>query len=912
MGITGQRKQWPWKILRVLVVAQLAYLVIFNTALNLPLTQSLINAVKPDKFEVSWNRAWTWYPFRVHVRRIAANGQSRSQQWQVETPAASASIAILPLVLKRVWLSDVVATDAHYKQRPRLKADKDYEQVLPFFPDITGREVVPAVTTPRPDKRPWHLALDGIELRGNHQYWIMQFRGKASGSFEGDLTFETRGGPFSLSNTQIDLQLDTLYVNDQQEVFKQGDINGELAFAPFVPRDNKGIKILRFLDLDADINIDVKSLAFINLFTRSFNDLRIDGTGQLNGHARLREGTILPSTKLYVDADNLLVEVLEHSIKGAGTVSLEPDASTDKLMKLAVQYKNLSVMHHGDADPLLTGENLGLSLSGSGALASARDEPRDNQNMTFTVEGLTAPNLALFEHYLPAKWPFELHGGKGTVHGTASISTNAMHISIAVDSDNADMGIKNYRFDTNLNAALKLDNDSVSTTSTSIAGTFITLTDAHLKRDGIKDVKPWDASFTVLDGELSLLPVDAKQEEDRLVDLLQHLGESEGKELLGNLRGSMTFESNISSLAWIGVLLNNNYGTGVSGAGDIRGVVKLAAGLPAPGTDIEIVSDDLGVTVLDYTSQGKGKVVMRVDEGELKTDWFLEIALSDANLKRKDDNEATIRDVDLKLLALIEDIDLEKTGNKLSLALQLPSATVTDMSVFSSYLPPDAPFQITNGTATLSAEILLQPDNADGWVTLKSSGLEMLADQQAVKGDLTANIKLINGIPADMIFDISGSEINLTKLQVTGEKEQFNAKDWSARFLLTKGHTTWKKPLQLSAEAAISIDDSRPIVAMFNNSGRKPKWLLNMLTIEDIEGTAKIDIANERLVIPLAHAISDNIEVGAKASISQQGRDGVIYARYKKLDAVIKITQGNKNTDVINAREKYDSYRVTP
>ena len=912
MGAAARKKQWPWTILRVVVIAQLAYLVIFNAALNLPLTQSLINATKPEKFHVSWDRAWTWYPFRVYARGIAANGQSRSQQWQVETPAAAASIALLPLVLKRVWISDIVVTDAHYKQRPRLKTDKNYEQALPFFPDIAGREITQAVTTPRPDKRPWHLALNDIELSGNHQYWIMQFKGKAAGIFKGDLTFETRGGPFSLSNSQVDMQLDTLYVNDQQEVFKRGDVAGELALTPFVPRDNKGIKMLGFLALDADIDIDVNSLAFINIFTRNFKGMKINGSGQLNGHLQLQQGRILPNTAFSIEADNLLVDVLDHSIEGDGTVVLESDAASNDLMRLAVQYQNLAVVHTGDTDPLLTGENLGLSLSGPATLLADPNKPRKNQNISFTIDALTAPDLGLFEHYLPEKWPFKLHGGKGTVHGIASISTNAMDVDISIDSDNADMGIKNYRFDTNLNAALKLNNRSASTSSTSIGGTYIKLTEAHLLRDGVKDTKPWNASFTVVDGKLSLLGADAKQQNDRLVDLLQQLGQSEGKELLGNLRGSMTFQSNISSLAWIGIFLNEEYSTGVSGAGDIRGVVNLAAGLPAPGTDIEIVSESLGVEVLDYSSHGKGKIIMRVDKGDIKPDWFLEIALRDADLKRRNDNAAYIQNVDLSLLALIEDIDLEKTGNKLSLGLKLLSATVTDMSIFSSYLPPDSPFQLTSGTASLSAEVLLQPHNAEGWVKLESSGLEMLADQQAIKGDLAADIKLVDGVPSDMMFDISGSEINLTKLQVIGERERFDSDHWSARFLLLKGQTTWKKPLQLNAEAAISIDDSRPIVAMFNNSGRKPEWLLNMLTIEDIEGTAKIDVANEQLVIPLAHAISDNIEVGAKASISEKRRDGVIYARYKKLDAIIKITQGNKNTDVIKAREKYDNYRVTP
>ena len=242
-------------------------------------------------------------------------------------------------------------------------------------------------------------------------------------------------------------------------------------------------------------------------------------------------------------------------------------------------------------------------------------------------------------------------------------------------------------------------------------------------------------------------------------------------------------------------------------------------------------------------------------------------------------------------------------------AFKISSANVTDMSIFTSYLPPGSPLQITRGSASLTADILLQREDASGWVRLESTGLEMRTDEQSVRGDLAANIKLVGGVPADMIFDISGSELHLDNMRVTGEKDQFDEDNWSARFLLVRGQTTWKKPVQLDVEAQINIADSRPVVAMFSNRGYRPQWLLNMLTIEDIEGTAKVTVANEQVVIPLAHAISDTMEVGAKGSISESSRDGVVYARYKKLDAVIKISDGKKNTDVISAREKYDAYQ---
>jgi hypothetical protein len=36
----------------------------------------------------------------------------------------------------------------------------------------------------------------------------------------------------------------------------------------------------------------------------------------------------------------------------------------------------------------------------------------------------------------------------------------------------------------------------------------------------------------------------------------------------------------------------------------------------------------------------------------------------------------------------------------------------------------------------------------------------------------------------------------------------------------------------------------------------------------------------------------------------------MIYARYKKLDAVIKVSGGKRNIDLIRARGKYDDYQA--
>ena len=55
---------------------------------------------------------------------------------------------------------------------------------------------------------------------------------------------------------------------------------------------------------------------------------------------------------------------------------------------------------------------------------------------------------------------------------------------------------------------------------------------------------------------------------------------------------------------------------------------------------------------------------------------------------------------------------------------------------------------------------------------------------------------------------------------------------------------------------------------------------------------------------------SDNAEVGIKAVISSQSKEGMVYIKYKKLDAILKMNNGDRNIDILKARKKYDEYSI--
>ena len=145
------------RVVVVLVLIEVGYLILANAALNLPLTQSLVNQHRPEKYAVSWERAWSWFPFRIHGRGISANGQTPSLQWQVDIPEASADLAILPLLTKTVRLRNATARDVDFRLRPRPKPDKDYALIREGFPPIESRDpdLMATERPPRKEGRGW-------------------------------------------------------------------------------------------------------------------------------------------------------------------------------------------------------------------------------------------------------------------------------------------------------------------------------------------------------------------------------------------------------------------------------------------------------------------------------------------------------------------------------------------------------------------------------------------------------------------------------------------------------------------------------------------------------------------------------------------------------------------------------------
>ncbi len=891
-------------------VLEIAYLGLVNFALYLPVTQSLINQAKPEKFAVHWEKAWSWYPFRVHVRGISANGQSRSQQWQVDTPAVSGTISVLPLVWRSVNISNVTARDVAYHQRPRPRPDKKYTALRAFFPDIEGRKLEDAspANAPKKKKRPWNINLTDARVQGSHRIWIYQIQSDLQGTIQTDFTYQTRKGPMSMSNGRVDLNLDAVIINGNREVVRQGHLKGSVELSPFVPSENKGSKTLGFLTAVLDIETETESLAFLNLYLSGFHGMTVDGNGKLSGHIEIESGKLMPKTDIVVSAPELSMDLLSHRIEGTGSIDLNVKPDRPDIRQFAITFGALQAFHSEGKALLFSGDGLSVTGRGGIAIVPGSGEGSKERYLAVGIPSVKVPDLKIYQRYLPARWALHLFGGQGTLEGKAEISSTGFRTDLKLMSEEADVGLKDYRFTTNLDMVLRTDCPSIASASVDVAGTYLRLAGARLSRQQQGKSSPWDASLAVEKGVVTL---DLADDIPENADIKQLLAALEGKDvgaLLNTGKEKIELSGKISDLRWLSLLMKNPYNMTIDGAGEVTADVNIASGWLMPGTVLKIQPEELTVNVLDYVIQGDGRVALAVEKGGEHPDLNLDVAVDDAMFRRRDEKKAFIENVAIQIKALARKMSVDGPGGDVTLDLRIPSATVKDMSVYNRYLPPQSPFSILGGQADLTADIHLEPTTAGGFVKLKTKGMRSRINEQDISGELTADITLVGGVPENMDFDISGSSLLLDRVRVAGEEKTFEQAGWYARFDLDKGRAVWKKPTNIEVEAGIEMKDTQPMVAIMANQRGKHGWIEKILTVADVKGEARMSISQDKIVIPYAFCESDDIDIGAKGLITANTRDGVFYARFKKLHGLLKTKDGDRNFDILRAKEKFDEY----
>ncbi len=904
--------KWLKRIIVILIFLEIVYLTLFNIFLNTSDAQKRINTIEPDKFQIQWESAWTPYPFRIHAKNLTIKGNSGSKEWQADVHTASATLSLPSLMRHEVKVCNVKLKDITYTRQAATSAAAP----LTAINNEDNNSLTGAVEGDEKKKSPWDFVLSGVKICGHHTLKSSRLAGVLEGKIDTDLEINTKNGLLSVGDGKISITINTLKNDKDQEIVKEGKIESRFTISPVAFKEKRRGELLPYLALDAAITAQMKNLDIFDTHLKKSRGIGLSGKGALKCAIHLKNGKLLPGSRLQIDADKLSAAKRDYMLRGDGKIiasvtQKHPETLEGKILFANFQAYRLGTEHApGDKTEtmLFRGKGLTVDSKASSQLYPKVSKEHFPSYLQLTLSPVAIDNLALLQPYIPEKWHMNLEGGKGVLEGRIEAKQQGLNATLDLHSKDSRIAFDKQRLRADLDLSAKIKIPLAPSLHADLTGTRIALSNIRLfdKNSSSQSVsKPWNASMAVKEG-MVILPLPKKGSADSLRALLKQY---KVKEILSKADGELKMTGDISQLAWLNRFLRHSLDASLSGSGTLDADVVIREGKFSQNSRARIDSKNLEVGLLDYQFKGEGGVVIERREGtENPVTYALEY--KDALMKHKSEKEAMIDDVVMRLDRTGGGSDFHGSRWDKPLHLQITSAHVINVSLYNQYFPENSPIRFLEGSADLNADIVLKPHNAQGSIYLTTKAMKMKVDDQTIAARLRVDTKIAGGEPRAMHFDITGSSIVLDQASVAGKTVDYSQDGWRADINLTKADIVWKKPIQLRSEVLLAIKDSRPIVAMIDNQKSKFAFLSKLLIVENLQGEAKINMEKHTIMVPYAFVKSDQINIGAKGIIEPLRRDGIFFFGQKGIKGTMEIKGGKRSFDIFTAQKRFDNYVI--
>lgn len=390
--------------------------------------------------------------------------------------------------------------------------------------------------------------------------------------------------------------------------------------------------------------------------------------------------------------------------------------------------------------------------------------------------------------------------------------------------------------------------------------------------------------------------------------------DNRGRFALQFLDTSLDLDLNTDSFDFVRLFLLRYPTIDIDGSGKARGKLALNDGRIATSTSIDVQANDLVIRQDPFRISGKGTVKLQ-GRDNAERPFLIGMLFSQLGIYHATDDTQLVSGNHLSIG--LEDDGKLLPGRMLDppqphdffATVYLPDARVTDARVFNRFLPEDPPLKFTGGQADLVASLEFAPDKASGHLQVTGKDLTAGIEQQSIGLDLHFDGSVEGGSPLDRKFEIAGSALELTRARVLGDEDNLDAEDWSARADIRQGTINLKGVRDMSFAADLSVSDSRPLSALFINHGG-PKWIARRLNVDSLTGDVHLKLEDKDLYVPTARLGAPELEFGFKGVIAKPDREGMLYLRYKKLDALLNFEAGGRDIVVIKPLQKYQAYSV--
>lgn len=373
------------------------------------------------------------------------------------------------------------------------------------------------------------------------------------------------------------------------------------------------------------------------------------------------------------------------------------------------------------------------------------------------------------------------------------------------------------------------------------------------------------------------------------------------------------------------LLARSRWVTLEGGGGPVAADLRVGKGEPLPGSWIEMRPAVAAARFLDFRATGAGRLRWSLAPGKFgqggrPPQAHLRVDIADVRIQRQGYATAHVRGERLSIrlsgpqprdrLLLVPE----------RLALDLPRAEVPDLTFYNAYIPPGLGIAVQRGAGRISGRFAAAaPDwRGSGELSLRGKGVAARLEDVRVRGDFDLTTRIRRADLAERIFDLSGSDLRVTGLQLLEDPADPSGAGggaepgWWARLHVERGRLALLEPVFLRAELEASLRDPAPVLAYLGARNPALRWLDTLRDVRGVAATARVALGADEVVLDPLVLVAGNGQVHGRLRMREGSRQGVMLLSWGPLAAGLELDGTRRDWKLVRPRSWYATHTTAP
>jgi hypothetical protein len=377
-------------------------------------------------------------------------------------------------------------------------------------------------------------------------------------------------------------------------------------------------------------------------------------------------------------------------------------------------------------------------------------------------------------------------------------------------------------------------------------------------------------------------------------------------QIIGGVSGSIAIRGNLYQKGAVKTQIVPGLTT--FGSGGLDATLELDRGALRPGSSISLQSDNFDVQVMALDARGSATVTGTTIRKDGATVTDVRVAFDRFSLVDPSNAAVGLEGAGLTVDSTWHDLVLFGGASPSSVAIELPTTELRDVSVLGGLLPPQENFSIVSGSGQVEASLSIdESGTAAGRIVLDAKEIDLEVRDVPMHADLAIHGNLHDGKLDARQFALSDTTITLDNVVNQSPKQAKKPPEpWWCSIGIERGRVVFSQPITADGSVNIKMRDTRPVVAMINDFTQPPKWMSLMPNVKNVEGGLDLDMAATHTAVSNVVITGDKLELLGDVRVADKKANGRIFAQYGAFSGGIGLDDGKAKIRLTKPRKWFE------